>query len=122
MASARRSLRSAAGCADWAGSLCGEMIRKLGEGVPCGIERLAVDHAAVGRDARRAQSLERALEPPVGSRSPRVLVDDVALARPRDGADDGDPDLARAGALLQRVDQLRARHRLVGYDQDLSQW
>ena len=68
----------------------------LGEDVLHRRERIDSNTPPCAGIARRAQRLERPLQPPARGGAARVLVDDVAGARLVHGRDDGDTDRARA--------------------------
>jgi hypothetical protein len=81
-------------------------------------ERLVVEDAAMRRDSRSAKRLERAFEPAAGRRTPRVAVDDVALARLRHRSNNGSADRVSLVAAPYGVHELGADERLVGDDED----
>src|SRR5439155_6700225 len=86
---------------------------ELVQRVANGGDGVGLDDQARCRDALRPQNLERPIEPPACRGAPRVLVDDVALPRLVDRADDGDTQLALCLAPFQGLDQASPGDGLV---------
>ena len=81
-------------------------------------QRVVVEHGAVRGYPRLAERRQRAVEAAAGGSAARVAVDDVALARLRDGSDDEHADRPLGRAALQHVDELGPDERLVRDHED----
>ena len=111
-----------------AGALLGmgrddDLVRRrleLAERVADRVDRVGLDDETVGRDAVAAQQLERPVQAAPGGSAARRLVDEVAVARLRDRADDGDPDRPLLRAAVERLDQALARNGLVRDHEDVA--
>src|SRR5205807_1863043 len=92
---------------------------ELGDRVAHGADGVGVDDEPVGGDAGAAEQLERVVEPSPGGRATGVLVDDVALARVVDRAQDGDADRTLARLPLHLVEWALPGDGLVRDREDL---
>ena len=81
-------------------------------------ERASLEDVAQRRDSLLAQPRDRPVEPAAGGRTARVLVDHTCGARVAHRRDHDRPDGALLGARADGVDELVARERLVGHDED----
>ena len=94
---------------------------KLLERIPDHIDGVGIDDEAVRGDAVRAQQIERAVEPAPRGGAARVLVDDVAVTRLTDRADDGDADRPLVPTALEQLDEALSGDGLVGNHEQVAQ-